>query len=178
MRILAIIGLQLCCFVLLQAQQVQSEFIQGPWQFREVGTSAWHNATVPGSIHTDLLANKMIPDPFIDTNERAVQWVETKDWEYRCSFHPADQVLRYPNVDLVLDGLNTYADIYFDNQQPDMLIQIKTLENAPVLEEHVYNFKQGIIPIDISTQPDGFYMIYISAKDGKASKKIKVKKVG
>jgi hypothetical protein len=69
-------------------------------------------------------------------------------------------------------------DIYFDNQQPDMLIEIKTLENAPVLEEHVYNFKQGIVPIDISTQPDGFYMIYISAKDGKASKKIKVKKVG
>jgi beta-mannosidase len=34
------------------------------WQFREAGKTDWHSATVPGCVHTDLLANKLIEDPF------------------------------------------------------------------------------------------------------------------
>jgi len=32
-------------------------------------------ASVPGGVHTDLLALKRIPDPFVADNEHAVQWV-------------------------------------------------------------------------------------------------------
>ena len=38
-------------------------------------------ATVPGTVHTDLLALKRIPDPYIDLNEKAVQWIEERNWE-------------------------------------------------------------------------------------------------
>ncbi|WP_423828569.1 glycosyl hydrolase 2 galactose-binding domain-containing protein, partial [Staphylococcus aureus] len=34
------------------------------WQFRRAGEGAWHRATVPGCVHTDLLANGLIEDPF------------------------------------------------------------------------------------------------------------------
>ena len=36
-------------------------------------------ATVPGTIHTDLLAAGLIPDPFWRDNELVLQWVGEKD---------------------------------------------------------------------------------------------------
>ena len=40
------------------------------WQFEYNGE--WLNATVPGCIHTDLMAHGIIPDPFYGTNEDSV----------------------------------------------------------------------------------------------------------
>ena len=45
------------------------------WKFREAGKSEWLPATVPGCVHTDLLANKKIDDPFYRDNERQQQWM-------------------------------------------------------------------------------------------------------
>jgi beta-mannosidase len=39
-------------------------------------------ATVPGFVHTDLMANGLIPDPFVGTNEDSVQWVGQRQWNY------------------------------------------------------------------------------------------------
>src|SRR6266511_3411077 len=38
------------------------------------------------SIYLDLMAAGLIPDPFIGTNEKDVQWVHLKDWVYRSTF--------------------------------------------------------------------------------------------
>ncbi|HSN77480.1 MAG TPA: hypothetical protein VL334_20605 [Anaerolineae bacterium] len=35
--------------------------LTGDWQFRPAGTGDWLLATVPGGVHTDLLALDMIP---------------------------------------------------------------------------------------------------------------------
>ncbi|MBP5547782.1 MAG: hypothetical protein J6X58_02685 [Bacteroidales bacterium] len=51
------------------------------WQFEYNGQ--WYPATVPGFIHTDLIANDIIPDPFLATNEDSVQWVSKEYWTYR-----------------------------------------------------------------------------------------------
>ena len=37
-------------------------------------------ATVPGCVHTDLLAAGLIPDPFLDRNELALHWIGRTDW--------------------------------------------------------------------------------------------------
>ncbi|PYS75964.1 MAG: hypothetical protein DMF66_17340, partial [Acidobacteria bacterium] len=39
------------------------------WTFREAGKGDWHKAAVPGCVHTDLLANKLIEDPFYRDDE-------------------------------------------------------------------------------------------------------------
>lgn len=44
--------------------------LAGQWQFRQAGTVEWLPATVPGSVHTDLLVLGMIPDPFVGDNEK------------------------------------------------------------------------------------------------------------
>ena len=55
--------------------------LQTDWQFRQVGKTEWMNAQVPGTVHTDLLANGLIEDPFFRMNEKDLQWIEREDWE-------------------------------------------------------------------------------------------------
>ncbi len=86
------------------------------WQFHKPGETKWYKAEVPGTIHTDLLANKLIPDPFYRDNEKKVQWVEKADWEYKTSFAPDPQLLSKKNITLVFDGLDTYAKVYLNDQ--------------------------------------------------------------
>ena len=83
--------------------------ISGPWQFREAGTGDWLPATVPGTVHTDLLANKKIPDPFYRTNERDLQWIDKKDWEYQTTFDMDAATLAQRHIELCFAGLDTYC---------------------------------------------------------------------
>jgi beta-mannosidase len=70
-------------------------------------------ATIPGSIHTDLLAAGLIPDPYLDLNEALVQWVGHADWRYECTFDwrrsMSDDTPE--RVDLVFEGLDTVATV-------------------------------------------------------------------
>src|SRR2546428_7941458 len=86
------------------------------WKFREQGTVKWVNATVPGEVHTDLLNNKLIPDPFYRDNEKKLQWIEKKNWEYTTAFSVSPTTLNQKHAELVFDGLDTYADVYLNNQ--------------------------------------------------------------
>lgn len=85
------------------------------WKFRQARTVEWHNATVPGTVHTDLMANGIIPDPFVGQNERAVQWVDKEDWIYETIFDLDGALAQQDYINLVFDGLDTYADIYVND---------------------------------------------------------------
>jgi beta-mannosidase len=77
------------------------------WQFEYNGE--WLNATVPGCIHTDLMAHGIIPDPFYGTNEDSVQWVGKQVWKYR-TIITRDMWEGYEHCELVLQGV-TYCDV-------------------------------------------------------------------
>ncbi|WP_250008405.1 glycoside hydrolase family 2 protein [Actinoplanes sp. M2I2] len=89
---------------------IQSKDLSGTWQLR--GSDVDIPATVPGCVHTDLLAEGRIPDPFLDDNEHAVAWVGREDWSYSRDVSwdgPACE-----RVDLVFEGLDTVARIELD----------------------------------------------------------------
>jgi beta-mannosidase len=85
------------------------------WTFRKSGAEQWLPATVPGSVHTDLLANKQIPDPFYRDNEQSLQWIGKADWEYRTTFDVAADALKRERVELVFEGLDTYATVLLND---------------------------------------------------------------
>ncbi|GAB3999972.1 hypothetical protein GCM10029992_30390 [Glycomyces albus] len=66
-------------------------------------------ANVPGSVHTALLEAGLIPDPYVDRNERDLSWIGRTDWTYRTAFEyraePRD------GVELCFDGLDTVARV-------------------------------------------------------------------
>ncbi|MDZ7372946.1 MAG: hypothetical protein ONB23_03155 [candidate division KSB1 bacterium] len=84
------------------------------WQFRQVGTQRWYPAEVPGCVHTDLLRNGLLPDPFFRDNEAKVQWVGKTDWEYELRFSVPSVLLDREQIELVCEGLDTYADVWLN----------------------------------------------------------------
>ncbi|HEY8388984.1 MAG TPA: hypothetical protein VIK74_10295, partial [Parasegetibacter sp.] len=99
----------------LQAQ-VKSITIGSNWQFREQDEARWYPAKVPGEVHLDLLRNKLIPDPFYRDNEKKLQWIEKENWQYQTRFSVPADMLAKKYVELVFDGLDTYADVYLNNE--------------------------------------------------------------
>jgi len=85
--------------------------IHADWKFRRAGVGEWLEATVPGCIHTDLLAHNIIDDPFFRDNEKSVQWIENEDWAYQGEFTIDDNILESDALEIVFKGLDTYAEI-------------------------------------------------------------------
>ncbi|MFK0119476.1 glycoside hydrolase family 2 protein [Streptomyces sp. NPDC090994] len=70
-------------------------------------------ATVPGCVHTDLLAAGLIPDPFLGRDETEVAWVGRREWTYE---RRLDAGSGHEQSDLVFDGLDTVAEILLDGR--------------------------------------------------------------
>jgi beta-mannosidase len=92
-------------------------FLHSGWQFRQVGKTEWYPAEVPGCVHTDLLKNKLIDDPFFRDHEQKLQWIGKTDWEYQTTFKVGPEILKLQHVELVFAGLDTYANVFL-NESP------------------------------------------------------------
>ena len=114
-------------------QQIQ---LSSEWQMRESTAKEWQKAKVPGCVHTDLIRNKQIPDPFYRTNEKDVQWIDKKDWEYKTTINVTADFLKNERIELVFKGLDTYADVYLNEQ--------KVLEADNMFREWVIDAKKTL----------------------------------
>ncbi|WP_095172405.1 MULTISPECIES: beta-mannosidase [Blautia] len=79
---------------------------------RELGSTAWQEAVVPGTVYTDLLRNGKMEDPFWKDNEDKICALMEKDYEYRCRFTLLPGMLKNHRVVLHFEGLDTLAEIY------------------------------------------------------------------
>ena len=86
------------------------------WQFHQEGKSEKYKANIPGTVHTDLLHNQLIPDPFLEDNEAKLQWIENENWVYESSFSLTSKELQHQNIQLQFDGLDTYATVFLNDQ--------------------------------------------------------------
>lgn len=86
------------------------------WKFREFNKDEWLPASVPGCVHTDLLANKKIEDPFYRDNEKSQQWIGKTNWEYETKFTISDGTLKRKNIEIVFQGLDTYAEVFLNDK--------------------------------------------------------------
>lgn len=94
---------------------VSSRALNDGWRFRQGRGENWYPATVPGTVHTDLMANDLIEDPFYRLNERSVQWVDKEDWMYETTLRATAYEVAQSNQQLVFFGLDTYADVYLNH---------------------------------------------------------------
>lgn len=120
-----------------EAKTVQIN-IDKNWTFKQARSSNWYPAQVPGTVHTDLMDNGIIDDPFIGLNERTVQWVDKEDWVYETSFDIPYSILEKGNVNLSFKGLDTYADVFLNDE--------KILETNNMFREWNVDVKKLIRP--------------------------------
>lgn len=93
------------------------------WEFKQstsLGDGAAQGflpvAQFPTVSFIDLLHHKIIPDPYVDTNEVKTLWVNHADWTYRNqSIGPFD-IASGEKATLVFEGLDTVVDVYLDGQ--------------------------------------------------------------
>lgn len=108
------------------------------WKFRQAGHSEWHPATVPGVVHTDLMDNGLIEDPYYRLNERSLQWIDKEDWIYEVSFDAGALTRGYEHIRLEFLGLDTYADVFLNETQiltADNMFRRWAAEVKPLLKE-------------------------------------------
>ncbi len=102
-----IVPLLLALLLFVGCNREMDVFDLSNWEFEYEGQ--WYPATVPGCIHTDLMAQGLIPDPFYGTNEDSVQWVGKRTWKYRTTI-TRDMWEGFEHCDLVLEGV-TLCDV-------------------------------------------------------------------
>ncbi|EIP99675.1 beta-galactosidase/beta-glucuronidase [Opitutaceae bacterium TAV1] len=87
------------------------------WRFRDTSKKTWLPAQVPGCVHTDLIREEKIPDPFYGTNELDLQWIEERDWEYTATFNVPASLFDDEQIDLVANGLDTVATVFLNGKK-------------------------------------------------------------
>lgn len=85
------------------------------WKFKASEDPSWLPARVPGCVHTDLLRNGLIPNPFEGANEKQLQWIDRKEWEYVSEFDAPPELLVHTQTEIVFEGLDTYAEVYLND---------------------------------------------------------------
>ncbi|MCK0109171.1 glycoside hydrolase family 2 protein [Flavobacteriaceae bacterium S0825] len=124
------------------------------WEFKKVTDSNWNSATVPGNVHSDLLENNLIENPFIGNNEHDLQWISETDWEYKTTFSVDKKTLQKQNIELNFKGLDTYASIFLNDSlilktnnafrefQVDVKPLLKTENILRILFENTTKFEE------------------------------------
>ena len=100
-----------------QKSELISIEINSEWKFKQADKEEWLPATVPGTVHTDLLNNGKIEDPYYRLNEKKQQWIDKIDWEYQTSFNVGSEIMAKNNISLNFKGLDTYADVYLNDNK-------------------------------------------------------------
>lgn len=146
--------------------------IHDNWSFQQKGTLRWYKATVPGCIHTDLMTNGLIKDPYYRLNESEVQWVDKVDWIYQNTFTITKKEFQKQHHEIQFEGLDTYASVFLNdslilksnNMHRTYIIDVKKLlvvgENylKIILESPIkkglelYNSLDYIIPVSANDQ--------------------------
>ncbi len=105
----------ICCFV--SAQTSYRNLSTESWTFNRQNEIKKYKAVVPGTVHTDLFQNQLIPDPFFGANEKQLQWIENENWEYETQFTLSESELKNQNIDLEFEGLDTYATVFLNGRK-------------------------------------------------------------
>lgn len=74
-------------------------------------------ARVPGHVLPDLVEAGLAPDPYLETHEIEVQWVESLSWTYRTHLDLPRGWESPSQVQLEFAGLDTYAHVWVDGRE-------------------------------------------------------------
>ena len=85
------------------------------WEFQSENDDSFLPASVPGTVHLDLLNNGKIDDPFFRLNEHELQWIDKLDWNYQTNFNINDFHFNHDSIEIDFLGLDTHADVFLND---------------------------------------------------------------
>lgn len=90
--------------------------LEGEWKLSPNNPKKVLKAKLPGDVHSALIKQGVIPDPYVGKNEELVQWVGEQDWVYSREFDVSPEMLEYDSVYLNLSMVDTFANVYINEQ--------------------------------------------------------------
>ena len=159
MNIIKLFILQIITLIVISCSTNKQESIvelNSNWEFKSENDKDYLPASVPGTVHLDLLQNGRIDDPFFRLNEHQLQWIDKLDWNYKTSFDVNDFHFDYEVIELDFFGLDTYADIFLNDSliySSDNMFVGKTVN----VKENIKKGKNDLLvkfksPIDVGIE--------------------------
>ena len=158
-------------FLSFSQQTVLIKNLNQNWTLNEKGNNKKYLATVPGTVHTDLLNNGVIEDPFYRLNEEKVQWIDKKDWVYQSVFDISEKEFEKHHHEIKFEGLDTYANVVLndtlilksDNMHRTYIVDVKPfLKNG---KNHLKIILESPIKKGLELYNNLNYKIPVSAND-------------
>ena len=73
---------------------------------------------LPSEAHADLYAAGLIPHPYGEGDEeQRLQWIPQHIWDYSLNFDVKNDVFQKDNIELIFNGLDTYADVWLNGEK-------------------------------------------------------------
>jgi beta-mannosidase len=97
-----------------------------------------YKTKLPNTALNALYENGAIEDPYYRTNEKNLQWLEKKDWIFDKTFDVSPELLKSEKIDLILRGVDTYADVMLNDAlvyKADNMFRTWKADVRPYLKE-------------------------------------------
>ncbi|VEN43827.1 unnamed protein product [Callosobruchus maculatus] len=118
------LAMMICCaffaiFSLINVSNaLQSLSLNGQWELNDSKNSyKGLTGNVPGGIYSDLMDNKVLDDIFSGYLDETSKWVPRQEWIYVRNFSVTEELINHENINLVFDGLDTFAYVYINNEE-------------------------------------------------------------
>jgi len=72
---------------------------------------------VPSVVQQSLYENGLIPHPYLGTVENDLLWISDHPWDYSLHFDVDRELFEKENVELVFEGLDTYAEVRLNGEK-------------------------------------------------------------
>lgn len=141
--------------------------ISDSWEFRQYRSDKeWLPAEIPGSVQADLLRLGLIEDPYFGLNDKTIQWIGEKSWEYRCNFNVSAEDLDNDIIYICFEGLDTYCDVYLNGNkiaETDNMFRKWNVDVKNILKEgqnSLYLYFNSAIKNDVMKYLDAPYRLH------------------
>nr|XP_033812769.1 beta-mannosidase [Geotrypetes seraphini]XP_033812778.1 beta-mannosidase [Geotrypetes seraphini] len=86
------------------------------WQVRNGnGSIVLEAVSVPGCVHTALINQQVIQDPYYRFNDLSYRWISLDNWTYSRPFKLPADISKRQKVNLVCEGIDTVSKIFINN---------------------------------------------------------------
>ena len=106
---------------------------------------------IPSVVQADLYENGLIPHPYLGKVEQDLQWIPQQIWDYSLKFDVDNDIFEKDNIDLIFNGLDTYADVWLNGEKiirsDNMFVKYQK-EVKNLLKKHGNELKVRFYPFD------------------------------
>nr|XP_044622329.1 beta-mannosidase isoform X3 [Equus asinus] len=94
---------------------VRTLSLRGRWRIRSGNGSLELPGDVPGCVHTALLQQNLIQDPYYRFNDLNYRWISLDNWTYSKEFKIPFDISKWQKVNLIFEGVDTVTKVLLND---------------------------------------------------------------